>query len=100
MSQHEIPAMERETDPLDISARRTEAFIADKIAEASRHQGPKPTGFCLDPGCGEQLVSDAEIKAAKKRGFFPEGTLRWCSPECRDAWEKDRQALDRRGRSS
>lgn len=79
--------MERETDPLDISARKSEAFIADKIAEASRHQGPKATGYCLDPSCGEQLVSDIIIKAALEQGF-PDGTPRWCDVHCRNSYEK------------
>lgn len=90
---------EREADPLDISARRTEAFIADKIAEAGRHQGPAPTGFCLDPRCGEQLVGDAIIEAAKQQGF-PDGAPRWCGPDCRDSWEKHRKAKEREGRAS
>ena len=56
-------------DEVDRAAQEEEMLLAEAI-KARRPAGPVPTGRCL--WCDE-IVGD---------------TMRWCSVECRDQWEK------------
>jgi hypothetical protein len=55
-----------ESDRADAEVERT---LAEAL-RAKKPEGPSPTGFCF--WCDEPV----------------EDTRRWCSPGCRDAWQK------------
>jgi hypothetical protein len=55
-------------DEID-DANDTAQLLLDASLAKKKPAGPSPTGACL--WCGEPLEDDR----------------RWCSPECRDAWE-------------
>lgn len=57
-------------DEADITAERLEREM-ERLLALRRASGPQPTGACL--WCGDPLAP----------------RLRWCSPECRDDWERD-----------
>lgn len=78
---------QRLPDESDMATRREEQFLAASLEEVKRVKPLMATGFCLDPECGEQLVSDAELKAAATDGF-PLSTRRFCNAECRDMYER------------
>jgi hypothetical protein len=63
-------------DAVDLAQAQQEILDAFQI-EARKPAGPEATGFCLN--CGEPLPDDR----------------RWCSPECRDDWQKMDAALRR-----
>lgn len=56
-------------DEADITAIRLEMEM-ERLLRLRRACGPAPTGECL--WCGEQVAAHR----------------RWCSPECRDDWER------------
>lgn len=78
---------ERLPDESDMATRREEQFLEAALNEAKRARPHEATGFCLDPDCGEQLVSDAEMTEGLARGF-PLNTRRFCNAECRDMFER------------
>jgi hypothetical protein len=88
---------EREADPLDIATRNAEIMLADQIRVASKSTGPRPTGFCLSPDCGEQLIPDEELEAFRQHGF-PKDSLRFCGAPCRDRLDQHMKMLSINGR--
>lgn len=75
------------SDPLDIAAQQSERLLQAQL-EYRRPSGPAATGFCLDPLCGEQLVSDEVLAAIEAGAPVPPGTPRWCGTCCRDGYER------------
>ena len=75
------------SDPLDVAAAESERLLRAQCAYRKR-PGPVATGFCLDPMCGEQLVSDEALASIDAGGAVPDGTQRWCSAACRDHFER------------
>jgi hypothetical protein len=61
-------------DDVDLTQAREESLLRFKLQE-KRPEGPAPTGACHN--CGDDVA---------------EG-MRWCSPECRDDWERRRNGL-------
>ncbi|MDR0577756.1 MAG: hypothetical protein LBI87_09540 [Candidatus Accumulibacter sp.] len=68
------------SDLADQAQAREEA-LAETLRRFGRApvKSPAATGVCLN--CGERL----------------DGGRRWCSPECRDDWERQERAARRRG---
>lgn len=62
---------------MDITDEATEweQELRDQALGRRKPNGPAPTGFCLDIGCGEAL---------------PVGQ-RWCNAECRDRYYRQLQ---------
>lgn len=83
----EIKDYERLPDPSDDATLREEQFLAVALDKVGKTKPVQPTGFCLAPDCGEQLVSDKELKAGQKKGF-PETARRFCNVGCRDGYER------------
>lgn len=83
----EIKDYERLPDPSDDATLREGQFLAAALDKANQAKPVQATGFCLDPDCDTQLVSDKELKAFRKKGVPPE-TQRFCNAECRDNYEK------------
>ena len=88
------PEFEHQSDPLDVSVAQQETILKFQIA-ARKPEGPAPTGFCLDPNCGEQLVSDEDIQGMKEGRPISAHSRRWCNAECREAWEREKSARSR-----
>lgn len=82
---------EREADPIDEASRVEQQYIAERIAANSHVSGPKPTGYCLDPYCDEQLVPDDQLDD------LPPDAPRFCGPECRDNWQHEQDRMKRKG---
>ena len=85
---------EHHSDPFDVSVAQQERILEAQLSHR-KPEGPSPTGFCLDPCCGEQLVSDDELERFKNGTPFPAGTRRWCNADCRESWEREKRALAR-----
>lgn len=83
----EIKDYERLPDPSDDATLREEQFLAVALDKASKAKPVAATGFCLDPDCDTQLVTDKELKAYRKKGFPPDAQ-RFCDASCRDNYEK------------
>lgn len=81
------PDYQRLPDESDMATRREEQFLAAFLEEAKRVKPVLATGYCLDPDCGEQLASDAELAAAATKGL-PDNARRFCNAECRDMYER------------
>ena len=78
----ETLVMDRSSDPADIASSVEEIERAAALQAARDEANKKPilaTGECLE--CGEEVG---------------EG-VRWCSPECRDDWEKAQRIKAQRG---
>lgn len=63
----------KHSDPMD-TATEYEEKILEAALSYRAPEGPAATGVCLDPYCGVPLADGR----------------RWCGPECRDNWEKER----------
>ncbi len=75
---------ERHIDVLDQATQAAENLVADGLAHvrrAAERFALAPTGFCLH--C-EAQVEDL--------------TQRWCDQDCRDDWQREREAEQRNGR--
>ena len=83
----EIQDNERLPDESDMATVREGQFLAVALDNAAKAKPVQPTGFCLDPDCGEQFLTDKQIKAYRKSGF-PADTQRFCGVECRNGFEK------------
>jgi hypothetical protein len=83
----QIEDFERLPDESDMATVREGQFLAAALEQASKTQHVQPTGFCLDPNCGERFLSDKQIKAYRKTGF-PNDAKRFCGTDCRDGWER------------
>ena len=79
------------SDPLDVAAAESERLLRAQ-REYRKPAGPVATGFCLDPNCGEQLVSDAILAEMADGAPVPCDTPRWCGPDCRDGYERSQPA--------
>lgn len=88
----EFEGNDREADVFDRATQIEQQHLEDLIKVNSQVKGPAPTGFCLDPFCEEQLVSDDALKHV-----LPADTPRFCGPECRDNWQKEEDRMKRRG---
>lgn len=86
---------EHHADPLDVSVAQQERLLRAELA-VRKPVGPLPTGFCLDPNCETQLVSDEEMANIRSGGLVPAGTRRWCNADCREAAERERIMASRR----
>ena len=82
-----IDDYERLADESDMATQREEQFLAAALDKVNQAKPVQPTGFCLDPDCDTQLVSDKELKAFRKKGVPPD-TKRFCDAACRDNYEK------------
>lgn len=58
-------------DIIDDAQARNEAHL-ERALKRRKPEGPKATGFCLNPVCELDL---------------PDGQ-RWCDADCRDEWER------------
>lgn len=85
---------EHQSDPLDLSVAQQEMILAAQIA-IRKPEGPRPTGYCLDPNCGEQLVSDDVLDRIQAGDQPSDGIRRWCNPDCRESWEREKSARSR-----
>ena len=83
----EIQDYERLSDESDMATQREGQFLAAALDKAAHTKPVQATGFCLDPDCDTQLVTDKELKAYRKKGFPPE-TKRFCDASCRDNYDK------------
>lgn len=66
------------SDSIDIAARANDCYEAAALSHREPG-GPTPDGYCHF--CHEPL---------------PNG-IRWCNPDCRDDWQKEQDAAERRG---
>ncbi len=60
-------------DDADHSVLREQRILEMQL-NARREEGPKATGYCLNPRCGDRLSPG----------------LRWCDATCRDTYERIR----------
>lgn len=58
-------------DEIDRTENQAGIYHKMNLASSKRPSGPEPTGACLY--CDDPL----------------DGNRRWCSPECRDDWERE-----------
>ena len=86
MAPLDIEDCERLADESDMATQREGQFLAAALDKA-KEKPVQPTGFCLDPDCDTQLVTDKELRAYRKKGFPPD-TKRFCDAGCRDNYEK------------
>lgn len=86
-----IEEQEHLSDESDKATRREVEFLAIALSNVLRQEPLNPTGFCLAPDCGEQLVTDSQLKHGQKHGF-PAGTQRFCNVECRNAFDRHEKA--------
>lgn len=87
MAPPEIEDYERLSDESDMATQREGQFLSAALDKAMKAKPVHATGFCLDPDCDTQLVTDKELKAYRKKGFPPDAQ-RFCNAECRDSYEK------------
>lgn len=87
MAPLEIEDYERLPDESDMATQREGQFLAAALDKAAHAKPVMATGFCLDPDCDTQLVTDKELRAGRKHGFTP-AAPRFCNAECRDNYEK------------
>ena len=78
---------ERLSDESDMATQREGQFLASALDKVAQAKPVQPTGYCLDPDCGEQFMSDKDIKRYRKKGFPPDAQ-RFCNAACRDNYEK------------
>lgn len=83
----DIDDYERLADESDMATVREGQFLAASLDKVASAKPVQPTGFCLDPDCDTQLVTDKELKAYRKKGFPPDAK-RFCDAVCRDNYEK------------
>lgn len=83
----DIQDNERLPDESDMATVREGQFLAAALDKATKAKPVQPTGFCLDPDCGEQFLTDKQIKTYRKSGF-PADTQRFCGVECRNGFDK------------
>ena len=83
----EIEDYERLPDESDMATVREGQFLAASLDKMKKVKPIQPTGFCLDPDCGERFLTDKQIKAYRKTGFPPD-TPRFCGKDCRDGFER------------
>lgn len=68
------------SDSIDIAARANACYEAAALSHREP-SGPAPDGYCHF--CGEPLPDD----------------LRWCDARCRDDWQSEQDAAERRGQT-
>lgn len=87
MAPLDIDDYERLSDESDMATQREGQFLSAALDKVARAKHVAATGFCLDPDCDTQLVTDKELKAYRKKGFPPDAQ-RFCDASCRDNYEK------------
>lgn len=89
---------ERCADPSDLASKFEQLALESSVALAGKATGPKPTGYCLDEYCGEPLLPASQLEAIEQgKAAVPDDCQRWCGPECRDNWERERNTRRKQG---